>query len=114
MFTVSSLPSIQLNVNTAIFTPDKYAHATEYFLLIYLYMKMRLSKETRMKKIYKEVLLIALVVPVFDELHQLVIPGRECSLYDMVADWIGIGCMVLIMRFRLRRNSHNEKAITDL
>lgn len=42
---------------------------------------------------------LALAFPVLDELHQLLIPGRFCSVADMIADAAGMACGIALARW---------------
>ena len=70
---------------------DKSAHFFEYSLLgILLFLGFSLRWESIARH---TVLLLTVAVIIalgsFDELHQMVVPGRESSLADVLADGIG-------------------------
>ena len=92
IFFVSALPNPNLGVDT----PDYILHALEYFLLTLLLIRLCLSRhgfETEFAVWQQACLtgaLIALIYSLSDEIHQYFIPGRHCSLRDMLADSVGI------------------------
>jgi len=50
--------------------------------------------------------LIAVVVAVADEVHQVYVPGRNSSIYDVLLDVVGIVlCLFIIWRFKSRCSS---------
>ncbi|HNX01576.1 MAG TPA: VanZ family protein [Candidatus Cloacimonadota bacterium] len=99
---VSSLPHLQIPIPSR-FTPDKVAHFLEYFIfsiLFYLYLFHSSKSERR-------IFLLTLLLIIFaylDELHQKLIPGRQYSLLDFSADFLGImsGWSILYIMKRKR------------
>ena len=68
---------------------DKFIHAIEFGLFgIFLYHAFRfLSSFSRP---YLASLCIGIGYAVFDEIHQLFVPGRSCEIGDFIADSLGI------------------------
>ena len=66
---------------------DKLEHCFEYailgFLLAYAFTKSRPGP------IFLAVLAICAAYGIFDELHQLIVPGRNCDPFDALADILG-------------------------
>ena len=91
IFFVSALPSPSLGIDT----PDYVLHALEYFLLALLLIRLLLSRhgfETGFPAWQRACLtgvLIAILYSLSDEIHQYFIPGRHCSLQDVLADTVG-------------------------
>ena len=56
-------------------------------------------------KTIKKLYLLAVLVPLLDELHQIPIPGREFSVYDIFADFLGFLVIILIYRSRKKKTS---------
>jgi len=89
LFVATTLPAKQIP-KTGI--NDKLEHLLGYFLLTFL-----LSNALFFQSKYKIgkrapvsfALLIAASYGVVDELHQLIIPGRSCDLFDWMADIAG-------------------------
>jgi len=84
---------------------DKLGHLSFYAVLTYLYVLMR-SARGKARRIPREVLLLMLLLPIFDEAHQLFIPGREVSLLDLAADLIGMALVLLLCLKTLRRSPY--------
>lgn len=91
IFSVSSLPNPQIGGET----PDYVLHALEYFLLALLLIRLLLSRQSShpVSKTFNHWhqacfvgMIIAIVYGISDESHQYFIPGRHCSLSDVVAD----------------------------
>jgi len=89
--TFSSIPSLNLNPSPIIGT-DKIAHFTEYFIFSLLFIK--LHKDSR--KGLLNLIWLALFIPLLDELHQIPIPGRDFSIYDILADTLGFLVAIII------------------
>jgi VanZ family protein len=66
---------------------DKVEHFIEYAILGALFA-FGLSK-SRKGPVFLTVLLICAAYGIFDELHQLFIPGRNCDPFDAAADILG-------------------------
>jgi len=81
------------------FNFDKLAHSFVYFVYGWLFMKMH-EKELS-GKILNRLLLLALIVPLFDEIHQIPIPGRSFSPWDLLADLFGFAIVFFLFRIKL-------------
>ena len=101
MLVVSSIPDSRISAEK-ILGWDKLAHWSEYLILTSLYYLMRIH--SRKSIIVLHFLLLALALPIADELHQLLIPGRSCSYLDALADLCGAFSaflmFALVNRFR--------------
>ncbi len=98
------------------FLVRKAAHMTEYFLLtlsIFLPLRVWLhgdnTKKTRNPFLCRYILptfLLSVLCATLDEFHQIFVPGRCGSPFDVLVDSIGIciACGILIL-FHLRRLS---------
>ncbi len=106
IFTVSSIPSLKVPSVGHIFGIDKIAHFLEYFILASLLYKVLAINSLTKKKIVFTLLLTGLVIPGIDELHQNLIPGRLCSIYDYLADVLGFSIVILIIA--LGKRNKNE------
>ena len=71
---------------------DKVAHFTEYLIFAFLFVKMH--KDVR--KGVKRLLILACTIPILDELHQIPIPGRDFSFYDILADTWGFLVVIFV------------------
>ena len=97
IITLTSIPKLQ-SPSEKIIGFDKIAHFGIYLVFSYLFIKMFPEKEFH--KTIKKLYLLAVFVPILDELHQIPIPGREFSVYDIFADMLGFMVIILIFRFR--------------
>ena len=86
---LSSVPSDDLP-SLQILSIDKLAHIGVYFVLGFLvnsWLKTRQIKASKRSLIYLALLCSALL----DEYHQSLIPGRSVSIYDFLANALGLG-----------------------
>ena len=87
IFIVSSIPDIGSN-EEKVLGFDKLAHFSEYFGLAVFFILMK--RERRQPVLPGHYLFLAIPLPFIEELHQLLIPGRQFSLMDIAADWAGV------------------------
>lgn len=81
---------------------DKIIHLTEYlgFGILLFYSLRKTFPEFTLARYYFLVIIIAGLYGFFDEVHQLFVPNREFSIYDILADVAGSCLGVLIYRFK--------------
>ena len=91
IFVQSSIPDLSapdLGFNLQ----DKFAHFIEFSILAILLFRATInskSERTRNRSFYLTII-IGIVYAVFDEVHQLFVPGRSAEVADAVADTIGV------------------------
>ncbi|MCF7793137.1 MAG: VanZ family protein [Candidatus Cloacimonetes bacterium] len=104
---LTSYPKLRSPVDDSL-NFDKLAHCLVYFIYAWLFVKMHGNNIS--SKTLKKLLLLALIIPLFDELHQIPIPGRGFSGWDILADLIGFAIVIFIFRKKIsnRRSSHYE------
>jgi VanZ family protein len=107
MFGLSSYPKLHVPFVDPKLSPDKIAHFIEYFIFSIIYVLMRKEKGVERSRLVKELLIIALVIPIFDELHQIPIPGRMFSWWDWLADTLGL-CSGLCLGLSVIKKVKNE------
>ena len=105
LFTLTSYPTLHTPLDK-ILNIDKLYHFIAYFMFAFLFAK---SQNADLKTIYQRLFLLA-IVPPFDELHQIPIPGRDFSFYDMAADFLGFLAVILLLYF-LKKSKKSK--ITD-
>lgn len=93
----SSLPDIDIS--------DKWEHFLAYAVLTILLTSALLVQEKSMylkKSAFILAVLFAALYGLLDELHQMLIPGRNCSLLDWIADFTGalIGSIIVFYFYR--------------
>ena len=101
VFTLTSIPKLQTPINDTL-NIDKLAHFTVYMIFAYLFMKM-FSQDQYIQKL-KLLSILAILVPIFDELHQIPIPGRFFSYYDILADFLGFLTVIIYFKIKLKRS----------
>lgn len=105
--TLTSLPTTPW-VGPDTLSWDKIAHAGVYAVFALLYLRMR----AHARRPVIELIPVAAVYAVADELHQLWIPGRQCSVWDLVADMAGVAIVIvatyLVRSLRERKLQTNE------
>jgi VanZ family protein len=72
-------------------------HFGAFFMFAFFLSLTLITKKLDTKKI-AIVLLISLAYALSDEFHQLFVPGRFCSLKDVLVDLIGSSCAVLTIK----------------
>ena len=99
ILTLTSIP--KLNIPTEnIVSLDKLAHFGVYLLFAWLFIRMH--QPENLEATLKKLILLALTVPLFDELHQIPIPGRMFSVWDVIADFIGFLTIILIFKRKIQ------------
>ena len=101
VFTLTSIPKLQTPINDTL-NIDKLAHFIVYLIFAYLFMKM-FSQDQYIQKL-KLLSILAVLVPIFDELHQIPIPGRFFSYYDILADFLGFLTVIIYFKIKLKRS----------
>ncbi|MDD5766008.1 MAG: VanZ family protein [Candidatus Marinimicrobia bacterium] len=91
IFLLSSIPQQNI-MQVEIWNFDKVEHLFEYSIFgVFL---MLAFVNFRSEKVTRNAVLISLIIGILyagtDEIHQLYIPGRFCSVYDLIADTIGV------------------------
>jgi len=107
---ISSIDVPQLGITFM----DKILHFIVFGALGLLIIRgMMLSN---IKKGFFWTLLIGSAFAILDEWHQLYVPGRDSSIYDFVADLLGILCFSLAYywyQLRKRRRAVFMKGVTE-
>jgi VanZ family protein len=88
IFSLSTIPGPTLK-KVGFSVPDKLAHVVEYAILGALSCRARPGMRPSFVEQAGPVLLLAALVGLADELYQRLIPGRESSGLDWVADLVG-------------------------
>lgn len=96
LFTLTSYPKLTTGAPNIVGI-DKVAHFIMYFIFAFLFMRMR--KDVNPKPQLRYLLILSLIVPIIDELHQIPISGRSFSVWDIVADLMGFFTVYALYRF---------------
>ncbi|MDA3814264.1 MAG: VanZ family protein [Candidatus Cloacimonetes bacterium] len=99
LFTLTSIPKLQSPINDSL-NVDKLAHFMVYMIFAYLFMKM--FDEKQFIKKLKLLSVLAVIIPIFDELHQIPIPGRSFSYNDILADFLGFLAVIIYFKIKLK------------
>lgn len=99
LFTLTSIPKLQSPLDDSL-NIDKLAHFIVYLIFAYLFMKMFNEKQYIQK--LKLLSILAVLVPIFDELHQIPIPGRSFSYFDILADFLGFLAVIIYFKIKLK------------
>lgn len=88
-------------------TQDKLEHFVAYFILGVL-VKLNIVFQNKSEFIRRNSIKISCIIitvyAIFDELHQLIIPGRYCDFYDWVFDFIGGVTGIILVNYFLKKN----------
>lgn len=91
IFGFSSLPGTTIPISTP-YQLDKLIHAGIFFVLCFL-LNRALYNQSHFRSLSDYHLVISLLIViaygVSDELHQIVVPGRDPDFYDALADSLG-------------------------
>jgi VanZ family protein len=86
---------------------DKVEHMSAFFILGVL-LNLTLIFQNKYPKLKVKnslyTLLIGSCYGIFDELHQLFIPGRDCDFFDFTADFSGLVLAVIFIILLLKVN----------
>jgi len=101
VFFSSSIPSERLP-HVDVWNADKLVHFGIYFLLAY-FIHRAVRGQTRFPLLQARpalwTMLFTVLYGLSDEIHQYFVPGRNCSVYDLLADAAGaLLCCLLIRR----------------
>ena len=103
IFYLSSIPDLRSNFECD-FILRKVSHVVEYFILAFLLYRAfsgSFNKNILYLLIYPASL--SILYAMSDELHQSIVPGRSCSIQDVLIDTIGIITFFVINIFVLRK-----------
>ncbi len=92
---LTSIPRLHTPVDE-LWNVDKLAHFIVYLIFAFLFIMMNINND--FKKTQHTLILLSIIVPIFDEIHQIPIPGRQFSLLDIIADFIGFATIIVIFK----------------
>lgn len=108
LFIATSIPTTYI---PSVGVGDKFSHFFAYLLLsvlIYLTFSLQNKFDLLNKFPGRLTILIASVYGIFDELHQMLIPGRSAEVLDWVADFLGILVGVFVTKWYLHKFGNNR------
>lgn len=80
---------------------DKLYHALGYFIFgVCLGMFFTgIRPDAPMRRTRLLILLTGAIYAASDEIHQYFVPGRQCDVFDWLADLLGVAIALLILKF---------------
>jgi len=105
IFAVSAIP--QIPPPLAFKWGDKVLHFIEYSIFSFLlFLSFFTSgKEFFKKNVFLLSSFIGIIYGLSDEIHQKFVPGRNCDVFDFLADCLGIIFIQLVIWLYLKRRS---------
>jgi VanZ family protein len=99
LFIATTLPGKDMpDINIS----DKVEHFTAYFILAVLFnlaLMFQNKHITLKRKAWLYTLIILMTYAGLDEIHQLFVPGRDCDIFDWIADSSGVVLGLALVRF---------------
>jgi VanZ family protein len=81
---------------------DKLVHAVEYGIFsVLIYFALRSTFLISSRSIFMLAFSLTLIYGLSDEIHQLYVPGRNCSGRDLLADGVGSYLSLMVIRYFL-------------
>jgi VanZ family protein len=93
IFYLSSIPGGKIHAPFPYF--DKVAHFTVFGLFAFFVYGV-MSEFGFKKKLLLIVVIIGSIYGASDEIHQLFVQGRDCSIFDWIADFCGVAGIAFI------------------
>ncbi len=109
IFILTSIPSRSL---PALGTSDKVKHFGAYLVLsalfyFYLHFNKKLASGGR-QQIWLTIILTTMY-SIFDELHQILIPGRYFDYFDLLANFLGIAIGIFLVKYIIIKGKETGK-----
>jgi VanZ family protein len=105
IFTFSAIPNLKTELEQD-FLLRKIAHMVEFGILTFLLYRAIKNNGYKNNKAIIYSLIIALFYAFSDELHQLFVRGRHCSLKDVAIDSIGIFIFSIACYYKNKRTNN--------
>lgn len=104
IFYLSGIPNLKTNLEFD-FILRKICHVVEYLILVsLLYRAFTSSFDLNAARLFIYPAALSFLYAITDELHQSLVPGRSCSVRDVLIDTIGILVFyIIIFVFRKKR-----------
>jgi len=100
--TLSSIPNMKVP-ETGLSCQDLWAHAFVYAILGCLICRSLQKEGLSRRRAVIAAVIISVIFGGLDELHQLLIPGREASWLDWAADSLGAAAGAVLRGFMIRK-----------
>lgn len=115
LFILTSIPGRSMPVLFGV--SDKFKHFGAYFVLAFLLnftLLVQSKFPTLSKKSFIFTILIISVYGLFDEVHQIFIPGRYFDWWDLVADIVGGIVGIWLVNIILKNYSKKDSIYVEL
>ena len=113
MILFSSVPGNAIPEIITFWQWDKVAHGAEFFVFtVLLFRYLVRGRHKTPGQALRLCLFIGLMYAALDELHQILIPKRECSIYDFAADAAGILAGISAAWQYYRKRFLHERKVT--
>ena len=108
IFYLSGIPDLKTGLEFD-FILRKILHIAEYLILVYLlYRAFAGSFNINTVRLFIYPAALSFLYAISDELHQSFVPGRNCSIWDVLIDSIGIFVFyIIILIFNRKRITIN-------
>ncbi len=109
IFVVSAIP--QIHPPLGFKWGDKVAHLLEYGIFSFLiFLAFYTSGKDFLKRhVFLLSVLVGTVYGLSDEIHQKFVPGRDCNIYDFLADCLGIIAVQTVLWLYLKRKGKEQE-----
>jgi polysaccharide biosynthesis protein VpsQ len=88
---IPSVPTLKIHVAHSVFRLDYLMHFCEYGILSFLaFLAVAGEKFSLKMNKLMNIATIMIIIAIFDELHQKLIPGRSYNIKDVASDITGI------------------------
>jgi len=104
IFYLSGIPQLSTGWGIYDLILRKIAHISEYFILtFFLYRALKGSFNLSIFSLFFWPFSLAFLYAASDEIHQLFVFGRSCSLLDVIMDTFGIIGFYLFLKYKSKR-----------
>lgn len=107
IFYLSSIPAPVTPIKGIDMSP---IHILEFFILSYLIFRALSRERITLWHAFVLAIIISTLYGITDEIHQLFVPGRHFSVFDILFNFIGSTLILLKMR-RIKKNSTRWKGV---
>ena len=105
LFLLSSIPGEDLDFIPPIFGWDKVGHFILYGILGVLVFRALSDRRSA----FGLAVLLCVAYGLLDEIHQIFVPGRTPSIWDLTADAIGATAGIQLLLIRIRRAGQKRR-----
>jgi len=112
LFVLSSIPSNDLP-EVGFYLSDKLAHLIVYFILgVLLGWRIKRGRVDSKGLCWRNSFFIGIFYAIFDEVHQIFVPGRQFDIWDITFDIIGIFLGIVFIKNRmLKKQAENDGVV---